>query len=709
MKPSLVIFLIIALLFIDHSPMSAQDVWSEVNGPDGGPVYTIFEGASANFCITPAGVFKSTDTGLSWNQSTPLSIKNLYKGSAAFNGYIYAATTNYTTLLYRSTDNGSTWQQRLNGGLNFNAVEVSSNGTVFAGTFYMFSFHGQFIQDGNIYRSTDNGNSFVQMNFPPLAVSSLKISPSGKVFVATTEGLFVSANNGSSFGLLRSGASSRVFVTSGGFIFINSSGNNVLRSTDDGKSWITVSSGDEAKFPLAEDLSGNIYSDHLGKIYKSTDDGLTWNLFANISGETYSEISSIIFKNEGKILVSTSKGIYRSDDNGITWHTSNPGLRDPQVQVINVRNNIIFTGSYNNASRSTDNGSTWNSMLNGLPEGYIKNIVTTFQENVFVEVAVRGLFLSEDNGMNWETVSSLPQGTSIKHMVADGNKLWITTENGELLVTNDNGKTWINKNSNLPDSIQLMGICITNQGEIYASVERSSWFDPLKGIYRSTNDGTTWIVINDEFSPEEMKFTGNGTMIARSSSTLLISTNSGAGFTMLTSPQEYVTEYEVHENGTVIMQVAFNEEYYLKKSVDNGNTWTDITGILAGQLVYDFAFDLNDRILTATQSGVFRSDKTTSVFTSNENVPSGFQLSQNYPNPFNPNTIINFRMSASGRVLLKVFDVSGREVSTLADEYLDRGEYSKIFNGSSISSGIYFYSLKVNGNVISKKKMMLLK
>lgn len=85
-----------------------------------------------------------------------------------------------------------------------------------------------------------------------------------------------------------------------------------------------------------------------------------------------------------------------------------------------------------------------------------------------------------------------------------------------------------------------------------------------------------------------------------------------------------------------------------------------------------------------------------------------YVLLQNYPNPFNPSTEINFQMPENGNVSLKIFDVLGREIETLVNEYKTAGKYTYSFNGSKFASGVYFYKLQVN-NFVSVKKMMILK
>ncbi len=83
-------------------------------------------------------------------------------------------------------------------------------------------------------------------------------------------------------------------------------------------------------------------------------------------------------------------------------------------------------------------------------------------------------------------------------------------------------------------------------------------------------------------------------------------------------------------------------------------------------------------------------------------------LVQNYPNPFNPTTVINYNLHASGHVTLKVYDVLGREVMTLVDGYQNVGVHSASFDGSNLSSGIYFYRITAPG-INQVKKMILIK
>jgi len=89
-------------------------------------------------------------------------------------------------------------------------------------------------------------------------------------------------------------------------------------------------------------------------------------------------------------------------------------------------------------------------------------------------------------------------------------------------------------------------------------------------------------------------------------------------------------------------------------------------------------------------------------------VVDGYQLKQNYPNPFNPSTSIVFSISKNELVTMKVFDVNGKEVKTLLNEIKLKGSYEVNFNGSELSSGVYFYKI-VTPSFTSVKKMTLVK
>ncbi len=91
-----------------------------------------------------------------------------------------------------------------------------------------------------------------------------------------------------------------------------------------------------------------------------------------------------------------------------------------------------------------------------------------------------------------------------------------------------------------------------------------------------------------------------------------------------------------------------------------------------------------------------------------DDLANNFSLAQNYPNPFNPTTKIQYSISKTSNVTLKVYDILGNEIETLVNKKLNPGVYNSTFDGSNFASGIYFYTLQA-GTFTETKKLMLVK
>lgn len=106
---------------------------------------------------------------------------------------------------------------------------------------------------------------------------------------------------------------------------------------------------------------------------------------------------------------------------------------------------------------------------------------------------------------------------------------------------------------------------------------------------------------------------------------------------------------------------------------------------------------------------VLKYSQTNSIHNNSSNILSDYKLFQNFPNPFNPTTNIKFQLKTPGHVTVKIFDISGKNISNLVNRKLESGEHKISWNAGNNSSGIYFYTLYVNDMLINSKKMILLK
>lgn len=101
-------------------------------------------------------------------------------------------------------------------------------------------------------------------------------------------------------------------------------------------------------------------------------------------------------------------------------------------------------------------------------------------------------------------------------------------------------------------------------------------------------------------------------------------------------------------------------------------------------------------------------DYVTGVETNDGFTPADFKLEQNFPNPFNPSTLISYSLPKAGLVSIRIYDVVGREVAELVNDYQEAGKYVLPFTANNLSSGVYFYKIRTNG-FSAVKKMTLLK
>ena len=111
--------------------------------------------------------------------------------------------------------------------------------------------------------------------------------------------------------------------------------------------------------------------------------------------------------------------------------------------------------------------------------------------------------------------------------------------------------------------------------------------------------------------------------------------------------------------------------------------------------LYSWGLQFNNQILVGIQNTIAET-------------PVKYQLFQNYPNPFNPTTTIKFDLAKDGMTSIRIYDILGREVQTILSENLTVGSYELLFDGSSLSSGTYFYRIE-SLDFIETKKMMLVK
>lgn len=156
----------------------------------------------------------------------------------------------------------------------------------------------------------------------------------------------------------------------------------------------------------------------------------------------------------------------------------------------------------------------------------------------------------------------------------------------------------------------------------------------------------------------------------------------------------YQTIYTYDSNGNII--------------TGNNTTWTGSTWVPSDN-TFVIPFIGGDYSFTGYSINIaYILINTTDVSPDLNSIVRDYSLSQNYPNPFNPSTTISYHLPKFSQVILKIYDLLGKEVKKLVDEQQNAGNYSVIFSASNLPSGIYFYQIQA-GNFIQTRKLVLLK
>ncbi len=185
-------------------------------------------------------------------------------------------------------------------------------------------------------------------------------------------------------------------------------------------------------------------------------------------------------------------------------------------------------------------------------------------------------------------------------------------------------------------------------------------------------------------------------------------------------------------------------DIFMRKSTDLGKTWTDLENVTnsLGGIYPDKQLEVSVHLAnTATDDevavfyqmpdfstetyppatgyedfmnrvyvGIYSNDASSggTVTVGDEKIsPNEFSLKQNYPNPFNPKTQIKFSINKSGDVVLDLFDIRGAKIKSLINKYYEAGSHVFTLDGSSLASGVYFYSLTVNGETKTRKLALM--
>ena len=362
-------------------------------------------------------------------------------------------------------------------------------------------------------------------------------------------------------------------------------------------------------------------------------------------------------------------------------------------------------------------------------EDYIKCITTDNLGNKWIGTSMG---LVKFNGENWDIYnksnSDLPTNM-INCVTIDENNIWIGTPYGLVKFDGTDWTIYDKSNSGL-SSNSVSCISIDESGILWIGTSPKYLSSSYEGGLVKF-DGTGWTVFNKS----------NSGLPSNSVSCIVIDE---FGNKWIGTQPEYNSSTNDHEGGGLAKFDGTNWTIYNESNSEIPDNWVQCLvidlfnnkwiGTIGGLVKLDGTewtiYDESNSGLPSSVVGcieidefsnkwlgtsgglaVFNEDGIVSMAEKKDElnrIPTNYVLQQNYPNPFNPSTTIKYSIPKQSNVTIKVFDLLGSEVTTLIDREQLRGNYEVEFDGSDLTSGIYFYRLKA-GDYVETKKMILLK
>jgi photosystem II stability/assembly factor-like uncharacterized protein len=371
-------------------------------------------------------------------------------------------------------------------------------------------------------------------------------------------------------------------------------------------------------------------------------------------------------------------------------------------------NNIYAAISGLGVFKTTNNGINWTSTGSNLTTQPF-NTITAKDSFVFV-ASNYGLFRSTNYGLTFDSLTSNP-GSALA-VIIDNNFLFKGMLNGVYRST-DWGNTWVIVNNEIPGNYPAVTSLAFSNLTIYTGVDYG--YD-LK-MFKSTNHGDNWTQIGQSEIPsnnipyslyafDNLVLCGTGTGVYKT-------TNYGINWSLIPGISGNIGLFGFASVGAKnIFISAWNYGVYI--SNDYGETFTlknEGLQSLRCTALYKFGNYLFLGTNPTTLPCKIDRRPLNEVIGINiigSEIPNAYKLFQNYPNPFNPVTSIKYQVKSSKYIKINVFDISGKDVATLVNEKQSPGTYEVSFNGSNFASGVYFYRIQ-SGDFVQVKKMMLIK
>jgi photosystem II stability/assembly factor-like uncharacterized protein len=380
-----------------------------------------------------------------------------------------------------------------------------------------------------------------------------------------------------------------------------------------------------------------------------------------------------------------------------------------------------ISGDTDYVMKTTNRGDTWQIVY----RNYLAMTRVQFLNLGTGYVCGGYLYKTTDGGFNWSQL--ITPAVSVEEMfVLNKDTIWFVNSNslvGGVFFTPNGGVSWQ----------QQLNLGSQNPTKIYMYNARIGFVSSTAGLYKTTN-GSNWFFVSNDFSFSDMFFIDS--LIGwKASGFIKKTTNGGVNWVNQPLPTgnflgQGIVKLMNTDNDTIwavgealITGGSPPARGILYRTTNGGINWLfqipdtsiHIVQYWHGKMIYfkyGWGYHVSPTGIHTTTGG--NDTFYTPVKQISWNVPKDFKLFNNYPNPFNPETKIGYELKVASYVKLIVYDITGKIIDIHVDEKQEAGRYETVFNGSELSSGIYFFKIQIQdekGGVIyvETKRAILIK
>ena len=489
--------------------------------------------------------------------------------------------------------------------------------------------------------------------------------------------------------------------------------------------WFQINPGVTNNFASAFFLNANtgFVIGESGIIIKTTNGGNSW--FLQNSG-TSNSLEEIYFAdvNTGYVVGGyyPNSIIRKTTNGGSNWYSQSSGMSIALFTVFFINSNTGYTGGdYGNILKTTDGGAIWFSQNSGTDK-WIQSIYFINNSTGFAAGRIGIILKTTNGGINWSAKTSGTNDWLISIRFANsttgyciGGTIY-SPYNHIILKTTDGGNSWSTQKSGVGfwlESIWLSGpntaVTVGSNGTILKTTNGGINWEPQNSPTNNTLRKVFFADINTGY------ITGHNATILKTTNggmsplkPVLISPPNGSNNVPLTP-----TLFWNHISGVTHYKVQVSRVSNFSVLTDSAtvtiNQYPIPSGTLTNTTTYFWRVNATNSTGTGPWSEVWNfSTIPVGIKKINTSIPEEYNLYQNYPNPFNPSTTIRFDIPNFSHVRITIYNNLGKTISEVVNENLTAGSYEVEWNASDYPSGIFFYRLKTE-DFINSKKMILIK